>query len=240
MSNPKWEEIIVAAPVEKIFKGGDYAWQGLLVNDNERAQLITEHVLEVLQRESIHIRRGDKHDPTPKENNAEINYDYKQPIPYGIVTSDDNDIAGIRVFVYERLAGGTETRLHNTLSIGVGGHMNVLPIYGGEPVMDIITDEAVRELEEELIFEDVTGEASPVEYPIEVIGLLNDETNDVGKVHLGILYAIQTPPAHHVSVRETDALKGTWMTLEELTAVKDRLESWSQIALEALLQIEQA
>lgn len=232
MSNPKWEEIIIAAPRESMFKGESLHWQGVLSPTTDAAKRTTEHVINVLSNESVHIRRGDKKDPTPRGENAEINTGLKQPIPYGIVTSDDRD-GELRVFVYERLEGGTESRLQGRLSIGVGGHMNVLPT-PDKPFMEIVKEEASRELAEELIFESVEGEVDPTIYPVEIVGLLNDDLDDVGRVHLGILYTVETNPNHSVAVRETDNLKGTWMTLEELEQVRDRLEGWSNIALDTL------
>lgn len=228
MSNPKWEEIIIAAPNEKLFAKG--TWEGFLPSENKE---MIDHVLSVLDTECVRIRRGGgQADPTPKEQNAEINYDLKQPIPYGIVTSEDRD-GILRVFVYERLTAGGETRLHSKLSFGVGGHMNQQPT-PDESFMTVVQEEGSRELVEELIFDSVEGEVDPNTYETEVLGLINDNANDVGKVHLGLLYIIKTNPNHSVEVRETDQLKGEWMSIEELEAVVDRLEPWSQIALPEL------
>ena len=38
-----------------------------------------------------------------------------------------------------------------------------------------------------------------------------------------------------VTVRETEKMSGTWATPAELDAVRDRLETWSQIALDAVI-----
>jgi predicted NUDIX family phosphoesterase len=231
IANPKWEEIIIAAPRTSLFKAGEeLEWQGLLIPSATTNEIVN-HVLEVLNTESVHIRRGDIKDETPIENNAEKNTALKQPIPYGIVTSDDRD-GELRVFVYERLGGGTESRLHSKLSIGVGGHMNTLP--HSDNFLDVVKEEASRELTEELIFDSVEGEVDPATYPTEVIGLINDDVNEVGRVHIGILYTIETHSNHSVEVREKDTLAGEWMTLQELENNYDRLESWSQIALQAL------
>ena len=37
-----------------------------------------------------------------------------------------------------------------------------------------------------------------------------------------------------IEVKETEMLKGRWMTLDEINEVKDKLEGWSSIALEIL------
>lgn len=232
MSNPKWEEQIIVVPRAELFTGTELEFQGTETNP-----AIVKVMLNAIEKHYTTMRRGGgAQDTEPKENNAEINYDYKQPIPYGVVISDDNDIDGIRVFVYRRLAGGTESRLHDKLSIGVGGHMNVA-VEEGKTFMQVVKEEAIRELDEELIFESVSGEETAANYEFQPIGLINDEKNDVGKVHIGILYTILTPPAHSAEVRETDTLAGEWMTLEELEEVRGQLEEWSSIALDALKEI---
>lgn len=233
MSNPKWEEQIIVAPTENIF--GHF--NELIFQGAETNPAIVGVLLNHIEKTFTTMRRGGGHkDSEHPDNNAEINYDYKQPIPYGVVISDDNDIDGIRVFVYRRLAGGTESRLHDKLSIGVGGHMNVA-IEEGKTFMQVVKEEAIRELDEELIFESAAGEETAAKYEFSVVGLINDERDDVGKVHLGILYTLLTPPAHSAEVRETDMLQGEWMTLEELDAVRPQLEGWSEIALDALKEI---
>lgn len=216
----KMDEIIVVSPREEVFNNEKNTFQGTLLVSADKKKV--EEIMSAYENHAIHMRRGD----------AEENEEYKQLIPYGIVTSDDRD-GELRVFVYERLTGGGEARLHNQLSIGVGGHMNELftPERG---FLETIKAEAERELTEELIFDSVQGEVSPSDYDTKILGFINDDSNEVGKVHLGVLYSIETNPNHAVAVREVDQLKGEWMTLTELEAVKDRLENWSKIALEAM------
>lgn len=212
----KMDEIIVVAPRKAIFGEKDeLAFQGTEVDGNART------IIQNLASNTSHMRRGDaEEDPT-----------FKQPIPYGILTSDDRD-GELRVFVYKRLTGGGEARLHGKLSIGVGGHMNTL--FTPETFTSVILDEAKRELTEELSFDSVEGEVDVTTYPVNIIGLINDDSTPVNKVHLGILYTIESNPNHGVSVREIDQLEGDWMTLPELEEVADRLEDWSKIALDAL------
>lgn len=231
-TNPKWEEQIIVVPRTELFTGTELEFQGTETNP-----LIVKAMLNAIEKHNGVMRRGGgTHDSEPAENNAEINYDYKQPIPYGVVISDDNDIHGIRIFVYRRLAGGTESRLHDKLSIGVGGHMNYAKMEG-KTFMEVVKEEAIRELDEELIFEGVDGEQSAANYDFNTIGLINDEQDDVGKVHIGILYTVATPASHSAAVRETDQLEGEWMTIEELEEVRGQLEGWSSIALDAIKKI---
>lgn len=206
MTNAKWEEQIIAVPTEKLFKDVERG-QGV-ITDGWRIS----KVYDAIEDNYVIMRRGNSADPTPKENNSEINYDYKQPIPYVIVRRGDE------VFCYERLEGGGEARLHNKISLGVGGHMNDEE----GTFRDVLKINTYRELEEEISYD--------AESELKTIGILNDDSNDVSKVHLGILLELVLPIGTEVTVRETDQLRGFWATIEELrTTYYDRLESWSQI-----------
>lgn len=213
-TNPKWEEIILVAPRSQVFKNETLVFQGV-ETDSVRVTEITTAVGESL----VSIRRGSLDDPTPKENNAEINTSFKQPIPYVLIKRGDE------IFVYERLSQGGESRLHNKLSLGVGGHMNPEEGNFNNQLMINLT----RELEEEL---DIDSEDMDLDF----IGLINDDENEVGRVHLGILAFLQLSNDAIVEVRETEQLRGFWSTIEELKQPEnyDRLESWSQIAVDIL------
>src|SRR5690606_19791390 len=75
-----------------------------------------------------------------RRGDAERDPDYKQPIPYCVLTRKGE--RGLEVFAYERLSGGGEARLHGKASIGVGGHMNLVPDV--EAPADVILAEALR------------------------------------------------------------------------------------------------
>lgn len=210
----KWEEIIIAAPRTKVFNNEQLTFQG-----TEQRKENVDKIIKNLSESYISIRRGGTEDTTPKENNAEINYDYKQPIPYVLIKR------GSEIYTYERLSGGGEVRLHSKLSLGVGGHMN--PEEGN--FNDVLMINLHRELEEELEIISDTKE-------LEFIGLINDDLNEVGKVHLGILAILELSKDAQVSVREVEQLKGYWLTIDELKQedTYNRLESWSQIAVDIL------
>ncbi len=61
-------------------------------------------------------------------------------------------------------------------------------------------------------------------------GFLNDDSNEVGQVHIGLVYTIDVTP-DQVAVRETEKMEGFWVTLEELHRSSERLESWSRLLL---------
>lgn len=217
MTNVKWEEIILVAPRKAIFDNEKLAFHGTSTPEQ------TEKIVNNISEHYGIMRRGNDQDSTHKDENAEINTDFKQPIPYGIITRD-----GKEIYVYERLAGGGEGRLHNKLSIGVGGHMN--PIKGITTFEGLLTENLMRELEEELDIQ------TPEEIVAEPVCLINDDFEEVSRVHIGILAKIDLPAVAEVSVRETEQLRGFWATVEELKQpeVFERLEGWSQIAVNTL------
>jgi predicted NUDIX family phosphoesterase len=142
----------------------------------------------------------------------------KQLIPY-IVLGDAE-----RVFVTRRTRAQTEARLHDKMSFGVGGHLETVD--GGAD--DLVHAGAVRELLEELAVPEAL--AAQLVYQ----GVINDDSNEVGSVHLGVVYSLHVPADADVSVREVDKMVGAWMTHDEVRAHAPRLESWSAMLLDAL------
>ena len=160
------------------------------------------------------MRRGD----------AEENPDYKQPIPYAVIKRSN------QYYGYTRLQGGGETRLHGLISLGIGGHMNDIPNTKG--FGEVLLENLKRELEEEVNITSTNGQ--DVSQTLDIIGLINDDENEVGKVHIGILAFIELSENAEVTVRETEQLKGKWFTVEELKENYERLESWSKFVVDAL------
>lgn len=152
---------------------------------------------------------------------AETNTNFKQPIPYAIIRR------GREYFLYKRLSGGGEERLYNKFSIGVGGHMNVVGT--SKLFANLLKANMLREIEEELIVSDEN-------FKVTTIGLINDDEDEVGRVHIGILAIVDVAIDSTVEVRETDVLEGEFVTLEELRSEEtyNMLENWSKIAVDAL------
>lgn len=146
---------------------------------------------------------------------AEENPALKQLIPYVIVR--DHEL----IYLMERTAGGGDARLHSKASIGVGGHLN--PVDEGE---DPLTDGLRREWSEELV--------ADWEPEFRLVGLLNDDSNPVGSVHLGVVFEVQAD-GRPVEVRERDKLSGRFATAAEVHAAWDRMETWSRLVAEHLL-----
>jgi len=136
---------------------------------------------------------------------------WKQIIPY-LVLRD-----GELIFLLRRTRAGGDARLHELYSIGVGGHVN--PEDGG-PLGGLR-----REWAEELV--------ADFEPDFEPVGILNDDANPVGQVHLGLVYSADTG-GRPVAIRETDKLTGEFATIEEVARVADSLETWSSLLFDFL------
>jgi predicted NUDIX family phosphoesterase len=145
---------------------------------------------------------------------AEANPAFKQLIPYVVVRS------GELVFLMERSDGGGDPRLHRKASIGVGGHVN--PIDGEA---DPLAAGLRREWGEELI--------ADWEPEVHLIGLLNDDSNPVGSVHLGVVFEVDAH-GRALMVREREKLSGRWADGAGLRAAADRLETWSRLVAQHL------
>jgi predicted NUDIX family phosphoesterase len=148
---------------------------------------------------------------------AEESPEWKQLIPY-VVLRD-----GALTFLMERTNAGGDPRLHRKASIGVGGHLN--PVDAGE---DPLQGGLRREWAEELV--------AGWEPAFHLLGLLNDDTNSVGSVHLGVVFQVAAA-GRPVRVRETDKLSGRMADASEVAAAWDRLETWSQLVAAELLGI---
>ncbi len=142
---------------------------------------------------------------------AEADTTIKQIIPY-LVLRD-----GERVFLMKRTKAGGDARLHDLYSIGVGGHLN--------PGDGSILAGLEREWSEEMVADFVPE--------FEFVGLLNDDTVAVGVHHLGMVY-VADARGRSVEVRETHKLSGSFETIEAARALYDRMETWSQLALDAI------
>jgi predicted NUDIX family phosphoesterase len=143
----------------------------------------------------------------------EIDPSWKQVIPYPILRD------GPRWFLMRRTRAGGDARLHDRFSIGVGGHVN--PADGG--LDGDLSGALAREWTEELAIDFVP--------PFRFVGLLNDDTTPVGQVHLGLVYEGEAG-GRPVAIRETDKLTGGFVESAAVSAVADRLETWSLLAFE--------
>jgi predicted NUDIX family phosphoesterase len=145
---------------------------------------------------------------------AEEDPGHKQLIPYCVFRCGD------KILHYTRGKAGGESRLHAKISVGVGGHINPIDTGEGRTGPEAYFAAVARELDEELL---LSGPRTS-----RIIALLNDDSNPVGQVHLGIVHLVDLENAD-VQSRE-DALTDLGFTsLAELRGpLFEQLETWSQ------------
>jgi predicted NUDIX family phosphoesterase len=150
---------------------------------------------------------------------AEINPAYKQIIPYALISFENT------VLCYVRGKKAGEQRLVAKGSIGIGGHMNEM-------------DESLFAMDEQAYLAGVEREVNEeirIDTPFEdrIVALLNDDSTEVGRVHLGIVHIFKLKEPK-VQKREAMITGLTFLTKEELMARRESLETWSQICLDSL------
>ncbi len=153
---------------------------------------------------------------------AEDDPSHKQLIPYCVIRCGD------LVLNYTRGKSGGEDRLHARRSVGVGGHINPIDTGGGRTGPAAYHAAVERELNEELVFD--------VPHTNRIIAMLNDDSNEVGQVHLGIVHLIELE--HDGVHANEDALADLRFTpLSELNGeLHERLETWSQFCVRHLAE----
>ena len=155
------------------------------------------------------------HGRSMKRPIAEEDPDSKQLIPYVVVRDRG------RVFLMERTDAGGDARLHRKASLGVGGHLNPVDT-GDDPLMVGLR----REWAEELV--------ADWEPEFRLVGLLNDDSNPVGSVHLGVVFEVEAD-GRAIDVRERHKLSGRMVAPGEVLDAWDCLETWSRLVAERLL-----
>lgn len=155
---------------------------------------------------------------------AENDPTHKQLIPYCVFR------CGGSILHYTRGKTGGEDRLHAKLSVGVGGHINPVDTGGGKTGPDAYHAAVAREINEELAIDSTPPDTR------RIIALLNDDSNPVGQVHLGLVHLIdlETTSLH---AREDALAELAFAPLADLRGpLFERLETWSQFCIRALAE----
>ncbi|MDB0056327.1 hypothetical protein OAF11_00230 [Akkermansiaceae bacterium] len=152
---------------------------------------------------------------------AEEDPGFKQLIPYCLFKHGDSYLH------YVRGKSGGESRLHAQGSVGIGGHIN--PVDAREDHLGMATYLAgvEREIEEELNI--IGGHTN------KVVGLLNDDSNPVGQVHLGVVHVFELETDQVTSNEDALAELGFYDAATLKGEMLDRLETWSKSCVEALV-----
>jgi len=151
---------------------------------------------------------------------AETNPNFKQIIPYVVVTD------GKSILHYVRGKKAGEQRLVAKGSIGIGGHIND----NDDPTLftnysQAFQDAVKREVCEELAIQD--------EFDAKPVGLINDDSTEVGRVHFGVVHVLFRTP-EKVKKNEQVITQVEFVAIEELKKRREQMETWSQLCLDHL------
>lgn len=152
---------------------------------------------------------------------AEDDPSFKQIIPYALFQHNG------KYLHYTRGKSGGESRLHAQGSVGVGGHINPVDERADPLGKATYLAGVEREIDEEL---NITGG-----HQNRIVGLLNDDSNDVGKVHLGVVHIFDLESEEVTSAE--DALANlAFQSSEDLTGkLHGSLETWSRFCVDKLI-----
>lgn len=166
------------------------------------------------------VRRGE----------AETSTTHVQVIPYCLLLKGD------RICAYRRSKSGGEARLHDKMSVGLGGHINQADMED-ERFTHPIAACVMRELHEEVTAKDTAD--VPWSTGLRNIAWFYDDSNEVSRVHICNLVGIELPASVEISPREESVTDIQWLTLDELRTpeVWECLESWSQVTVEIMEHI---
>ena len=194
------EELVFAIPTDELWKLFSYKEKGLIPGNSDILKRIVQNGV-------FRKRKELEEDPS-----------YKQIIPYAIISNSES------FYLFKRTSKQTEKRLHNKLTLGVGGHMN--PRDTTEPKDQYLINELKREF-----FEEVKLLNGCLIEDIEFIGFINDDSISVGSVHIGLLYNINVSNKD-VVINETDKMTANWIDKPDLAEFYEGMETWTKITFD--------
>ncbi|HBY05386.1 MAG: hypothetical protein UV38_C0003G0135 [candidate division TM6 bacterium GW2011_GWE2_42_60] len=156
----------------------------------------------ILEKRTFLPRSIAEHDPA-----------FKQIIPYLVFRYQN------QYFLMQRRETASEARLKNCFSFGIGGHIRAEDMQTAS-----IADWAQREFREEIEYEGTIT--------LSLLGVLNDDSNEVGKVHAGFVYLLEGDSST-IAVKE-ELKCGSLYTLAECAEHYPHMESWSQLVFDYL------
>lgn len=142
---------------------------------------------------------------------------FPQIIPYIVVRNQEG-----KILTYSR-GKGTEDRLYAFRSIGFGGHIDFVDVFNHPSnLISAIQVGADREITEELVADgNITNNIKPD-------NIIIDYTNDVGKVHVGVLFDITLDEVNTDTYEISDAM---WLSLDEIKQSSSKYENWSRLVI---------
>lgn len=148
-----------------------------------------------------------------QRNEVEEDANYKQLIPYVVLTWQDH------IYVYQRGHEGTEKRLQAKRSVGIGGHINSLDHDNPSETYRI---GMYRELHEEVAIDS--------DFQERFLGWINDDRTFVGSVHLGVVHQLELIEPK-VTPLESAISEAGFVQLRQLQNELANFETWSQFVL---------
>jgi len=210
------DEHILVVKRSHLFAADGQAWHGL-------KEVNFEHYLHIInQHKEFHPRIMMEVDPV-----------YKQIIPYLIFEHNNH------YFLMQRKSDASETRLRNKLTLGIGGHIRQEDMQE-DPSADMSFEALAKEeasAKDDSLFAWATREFhEEVEYAgnltVKPLGILNDDSNDVGKVHIGFVFLL-SGDSSAISIK-SELKSGILVPLAECIAQKECMESWSKFVVDFL------
>jgi predicted NUDIX family phosphoesterase len=149
---------------------------------------------------------------------AERDFEFKQIIPYVVIRHRE------KYLLIRRTRKQTEARLHDMYSLGIGGHINDTDGLAGNA--EIIALGMRRELTEEIQLENETS--------CEIVGIINDDSTEVARVHAGLVYLLSTSSPNY-EIMEPGKYTASWKTPSEMLEQYAQMESWAQIVYDFVI-----
>jgi predicted NUDIX family phosphoesterase len=175
-----------------------------------------------------------------RRHELELNEAFGQVLPYTVLYNDGG------VFTYQRTSKVGEQRLAGNYSVGIGGHIDASDVAFAKPsvihVVETFAGAMRRELDEELVFsyndeeQFAFSELDPVQrvsMAPKFIGIINDTSNEVGRVHYGLLFTMRVPNMIGVRCRE-DELATIGFLDPNAEVASAPYENWSRLAIDHL------
>lgn len=152
---------------------------------------------------------------------AEEDPQYKQVIPYVLFAYGDS------LFSYRRGKRGSEGRLREKYSVGIGGHIE--EERDSTPLLaqaDADYEAAMwREVDEEV---NVTQQRTET-----CVALLNDDSNEVGQVHFGVVHLVRLGEPE-IAKDESVITDAALRPISDILADREKYETWSQLCLDEI------
>jgi predicted NUDIX family phosphoesterase len=216
----KDDEILVGITTNRLNEIGMF--QGFVPATQERRALLDLDGLRWMRRGSA------ESDPT-----------FKQLISYVIV----EDVNGGDIWTYTRTKQSGEGRLKLKSSIGIGGHINVDDMGGiGSDGKLLIEAQGIGEAFQKAVQREFLEEVNCTsQFTMWFRGFINDDSNDVGKVHLGLVYLVKMD-GRGITPKEDKLKDEGFLSISSLRHAHDvelklDLESWSKLCLEEMSEI---